>query len=187
MSARRGESSYMKTNISKIGAAILAIVLCVWSTEVRAQTTTTVTTTKGASTEFVPGSQTVVVRTEASAPLRYVVTKQTTIVDEAGAPVAIERISPGSPLSIEYTGTGENLIASRIVVQKAAAVTAPVTTAPVVSEKRTTNTTTRTLTDDEKEALKERKEHRKEQLEKQIEKRKEALGEAKDKLEESDD
>lgn len=175
----------MKINISKIGAATLAVTLCVCATELRAQTTTTttVTTAKGAFTEFVPGSQTVVVRTEASAPLRYVVTKQTTIVDEAGAPVLIERISPGSPLSIEYTGTGENLTASRIVVQKTAAVTAPVTTAPVVSEKHTTTTTTRALTDKEKEALKERKEDRKEELEKQIEKQKEELDEAKDKLE----
>ena len=175
----------MKTNISKIGAATLAVTLCVWAIEVRAQTTTTttVTTAKGAFTEFVPGSQTVVVRTEASAPLRYVVTKQTRIVDDAGAPVVIERISPGSPLSIEYTGTGENLTASRIVVQKTAAVTAPVTTAPVVSEKHTTTTTTRTLTDKEKEALKERKEDRKEELEEQIEKQKDELEEAKDKLE----
>ena len=185
MSALRCDSSDMRTNISKIGAPILAIALCVWSTEMRAQTTTTVSTTKGAFTEFVPGSQTVVVRTEASAPLRYVVTKQTMIVDEAGAPVAIERISPGSPLSVEYTGTGENLIASRVVVQKAAAVTAPVTTtttAPVAAEQHmaTTTATTRTLTHDEKEALKERKE-------KEIEKRKEALEKRKDNLEDDDD
>jgi hypothetical protein len=194
MSALRRESSYMKTNITKIGAALLAFGICIWSTEVRAQTTTTttVTTTKGAFTEFVPASKTVVVRTEAStAPLRYVVTKQTTIVDEAGAPVMIERISPGSPLSIEYTGTGENLVASRIIVQKPAVITAPVTTtttapvttttAPVTTEQHTTTTTatTRTLTHDEKEALKERKE-------KEIEKRKEALEKAKDKLEDDD-
>ena len=57
-------------------------------TELRAQATTTVTTTKGAFTEYVPGSETLVVRTETNpAPSRYVVTKQTTIVDESGAPV----------------------------------------------------------------------------------------------------
>ena len=107
-----------------------------YQTELRAQATTTVTTTKGAFTEYVPGSETMVVRTEtSSAPLRYVVSKQTTIVDESGAPVAIERISPGSPLSIQYTGTGEQLVASRIVVQKPAAVTTePVTTAPVATQ-----------------------------------------------------
>lgn len=169
----------MKTNITKIGTALVAVGLCIWSTEVRAQTTTTVTTTKGAFTEFVPGSQTVVVRTEAAAPLRYALTKQTTIVDESGTPVVIERISPGSPLLIEYTGAGPNLIASRIIVQKPAVVTAPVTTVPVVTEQQTTTTTTRTLTEDEKEALKERKEE-------EIERRKEALEKAKDRLEDED-
>jgi len=89
----------MKIDITKIAMALLAVGIC--TTELRAQATTTVTTTRGAFTEYVPGSETMVVRTEtSSAPLRYVVSKQTTIVDGSGAPVAIERISPGSPLSI---------------------------------------------------------------------------------------
>jgi hypothetical protein len=178
----------MKTNLMKIGAALLAVGICVWSTEVRAQPTATVTTTKGAFTEFVPGSETVVVRTETNpAPLRYVVTKQTTIVDEAGAPVAIERISPGSPLSVQYTSAGDRLVASRIIVQRAPVVTAPVTTVPVTTEETTTTTTTRALTHDEKEALEERTEHQKERVEEQKEKLKEALKKAKDKLDDDDD
>ena len=154
----------------------------------RAQATTTVTTTKGAFTEYVPGSETMVVRTEtSSAPLRYVVSKQTTIVDESGAPVAIERISPGSPLSIQYTGTGEQLVASRIVVQKPAAVTTePVTTAPVATQ-QTTTTTTRALTHDEKHALKEQREHRKKAMKEEIEKEKDALDKAKDKIDDDND
>ena len=154
----------------------------------RAQATTTVTTTKGAFTEYVPGSETMVVRTEtSSAPLRYVVSKQTTIVDESGAPVAIERISPGSPLSIQYTGTGEQLVASRIVVQKAAAVTTePVTTAPVATQ-QTTTSTTRALTHDEKHALKEQREHHKKAMKEEIEKEKDALDKAKDKIDDDND
>jgi hypothetical protein len=134
----------MKTDITKIAVALLAVGIC--TTEMRAQAATTVTTTKGAFTEYVPGSETMVVRTEtSSAPLRYVVSKQTTIVDESGAPVAIERISPGSPLSIQYTGTGERLVASRIVVQRPAEViTEPVTTAPVATQQDTTTSTTTT-------------------------------------------
>jgi hypothetical protein len=176
----------MKIDITKIGVALLAVGIC--TTELRAQATTTVTTTKGAFTEYVPGSETMVVRTEtSSAPLRYVVSKQTTIVDESGAPVAIERISPGSPLSIQYTGTGEQLVASRIVVQKPAAVTTePVTTAPVATQ-QTTTSTTRALTHDEKHALKEQREHPKRELKKQIEKEKDALDKAKDKVEDDGD
>jgi len=181
---------YMKTNITKIGAALLAVGICIWSTEVRAQATTTVTTTKGAFTEYVPGSETMVVKTEtSSAPLRYVVSKQTTIVDESGAPVAIERISPGSPLSIQYTGTGEHLVASRIVVQRPAEVTTePVTTAPVAAQQDTTTstTTTRALSHEEKHALKEQREHRKKAAKEEIEKEKDALDKAKDKIDDDD-
>jgi hypothetical protein len=174
----------MKINTTKIGVALLAVGICIWSAQVRAQRTTTVTTTKGAFTEYVPGSETVVVGTETNPiPSRYVVTKQTKIVDESGAAVAIERISAGSPLAVEYTGTGERLIASRIVVQRPAAVTAPVTTAPVTTQDTaTTTTTTRPLTHDEKHELKEQREHRKEALKEEIEKEKDALEEAKDEL-----
>lgn len=188
----------MKTNITKIGAALLAIGLCLASPGAFAQTTTTVTTSNGAFTEYVPNSQTVVVRTETnSTPLRYTVTKQTTIVDEAGAPVAIERISPGSQLAVDYSGSGERLVASRIVVRKPVAVTAPVTTtvpvtttAPAVSEKQTTTTTTTTtapLTREEKHAVKEARKERKEEMKDEIERKKDALEKAKDKLDDDDD
>jgi hypothetical protein len=191
----------MKTNITKIGATLLAVGLCVWSTQAFAQTTaTTVTTTKGAFTEYVPGSETMVVRTEANpTPLRYTVTKQTTIVDESGAPVAIERISPGSQLSVQYTGTDDQLVASRIVVQRPAAVsapvttttapvtTAPVTTAPVTQQDTTTTTTTnRPLTHHEKHELKEEREHRKKAAKEQIEHEKDALDKAKDRLDDDE-
>lgn len=166
----------MKTNIMRIGPVLLAVGICAWGTDLRAQetattTAATVTTTKGAFTEFVPASETIVVRTETNAaPLRYVVTKQTTIVDESGVPIAIEKISPGSPLSVQYTGTGDRLVASRIVVQKA----------PVATEKNatttTTTTTTRPLTDEEKKAVK-----------KEVEKQKEKAEEAKDKAEDDDE
>jgi hypothetical protein len=180
----------MKTNIRKIGAALLAMGFCLASTAAFAQTTTTVTTSKGAFTEYVPKSETVVVRTEtSSAPLRYTVTKQTTIVDEAGAPVAIERISPGSQLAIDYSGTGERLVASRIVVHKPAPVTtAPVTTAPAVTQQQTTTTTTTApLTREEKRAVKEARKEHKEAVKEDIERKKDDLEKAKDKLDDDDD
>ncbi len=190
--AARYESLEMKTNFKTIGVALLAAGICAWSTEARAQasTTTTVTTTKGAFTEFVPGSKTVVVRSETNPnPLRYTLTEQTTIVDESGAPVAIERISPGSPLAVEYATTGDRLVASRIVVQRPATTTAVTTapatsttttstgTGPVLTERRTTTTTTTTrpLTDDEQDAREDAREDRKERVEERIEKRQEAV------------
>jgi hypothetical protein len=169
----------MKTNIKKIGAALLAVGICVCGSEVRAQTTATVTTTRGAFTEFIPNSETVVVRTAPdTAPLRYVVTKQTTIVDEAGAPVAIQRITPGSPLAVEYTTSGDRLVASRIVVQHV-----PAAPGRVVREQTTTTTTTTApLTDAEEDALEEQQDR----LKDQIEKREKALEKAKDALDDDD-
>lgn len=176
----------MKMNITKIGAGFLAVGICVWSAQGFAQGTTTVTTTRGAFTEYVPGSETMVVRTEANpTPLRYSVTKQTTIVDESGAALPIERIAPGSQLSIQYTGTPEHLVASRIVVQRpSAAVTAPA--GGVVTEQQTTTTTSRPLTHDEKHALKEEREHHKKAMKEEIEHEKDALDKAKDKLDDDD-
>ncbi|MFL6583685.1 MAG: hypothetical protein ACJ8KU_04135 [Chthoniobacterales bacterium] len=133
----------MKIKITLLGAALLAVG-CFWSGPAFAQTATTVTTTNGAFTEYVPGSETMVVRGETgTTPLRYVVSKQTPIVDETGAPVTIERIAPGSPVSIQYTGSGDRLVASRVVVRRAVTATAPVrteavTTAPVRTEAVTT-------------------------------------------------
>jgi uncharacterized protein YbcC (UPF0753/DUF2309 family) len=80
---------------------------------------------------------------------------------------------------VQYTGSGDRLIASRIVVHKT----------PVATERHvtTTSTTTRPLTRDEKEAAKEAVERRKEQVEKASEQEKERLEQLKDKLEDDDD
>jgi hypothetical protein len=177
----------MNTKMTTLGAALLAI-SCFWSSQVFAQTTTTtVTTTNGAFTEYVPGSETMVVRSETgTSPLRYSVTKQTTIVDETGAPVAVDRISPGSQLSVQYTGSGDQLVASRVVVRRAA--TSTVTSAPAVTgqQTNTTTTTTRPLTHKEKHALKEEREHPGRAAKEEIEHQKHAVEKAKDKLDDHD-
>src|SRR6266480_3172790 len=155
----------MNTKMTTLGAALLAIG-CFWSSQVFAQATTTVTTTNGAFTEYVPGSETMVVRSE------------------TGTPVAIDRISPGSQLSIQYTGSGDRLVASRVVVQRAAPASTTVTTVPAVTgqQTNTTTTTTRPLTREEKHALKEEREHPGRAEKKAIEHQKHVLEKAKDKL-----
>jgi hypothetical protein len=176
----------MNTKMTTLGAALLAI-SCFWSSQAFAQTSTTVTTTNGAFTEYVPGSETMVVRSETgTSPLRYSVTKQTTIVDETGAPVAVDRISPGSQLSVQYTGSGDQLVASRVVVRRAA--TSTVTSAPAVTgqQTNTTTTTTRPLTHKEKHALKEEREHPGRAAKEEIEHQKHAVEKAKDKLDDHD-
>ena len=179
------EFHYMKTKMMALGGALLATG-CLWSSQAFAQTST-VTTTNGAFTEYVPRSETMVVRSEAgTSPLHYSVTKQTTIVDDTGAPVAIERISPGSQLSIQYTGSGDRLVASRVVVQRAA--TSTVTSVPEVTgqQTNTTTTTTRPLTHEEKHALKEEREHPGRAAKEEMEHQKRAMEKAKDKLDDHD-
>ena len=174
----------MNTKMITLGAALLAVG-CLWSSQAFAQTTTTVTTSNGAFAEYVPGSETMVVRSDAgTSPLRYTVTKQTMIVDENGTPVAIDRISPGSQLSIQYTSSGDRLVASRVIVRRPETATTAVTSVPAMAGQQTstTTTTTRPLTHEEKHAIKEEREHRKKAEKEEIERQKEALEKAKDKV-----
>lgn len=82
-----------------------------------AQSVTTVTTTAGTVSEFSP--DTIIVRSESSpAPLRYHYSKTTTYVDEAGNPVSMETVKSGVPVTVYYSGAGDQLIADRIVVRR---------------------------------------------------------------------
>lgn len=114
-------------------------------------TVTTTTTTSGAGTvtQYVPGSPNLILRSE-TGPLTYSVSKTTTFVDDAGTPVAVESISPGVPVTVQYVQEGDRMVASRVVV---------------VREKQ------RKLSEDEKDALKDLREAQREQKEKLKEKR----------------
>ena len=99
--------------------------------------TTTTTNSAGTISEFSP--DTIIIRSETSPePLRYSYTKTTTYVDETGAPVTIETVKSGLPVTVYYTKVGDRLVANRVVVRKATVVT-PV--APAIIEKKTTTTT----------------------------------------------
>jgi len=146
-------------------------------------TGSSVTVTKGSVTEFTPGSQTVYIRSTTSPePVRYAVTEQTTIVDQAGQPVAIETIRAGVPAEVHYVTTGDSTVASRIVVNTTAATApAPVAVpapAPVTSTEKTTTTTSRPITTDEIDAEQERLEEKREAEDERLEKLREAAEEA---------
>jgi hypothetical protein len=107
---------------------------------VTTQRTSTVTTTtdantgSGTITEYVPGSPNIILRTENAAPVTYSVSKTTTFVDENGTPIAVERIAPGMPVTVQYVREGDHMVASRVAVVR--------------------ELPQRKLTHDEKEALK---------------------------------
>ncbi|MEO6053018.1 MAG: hypothetical protein ABIP97_03315 [Chthoniobacterales bacterium] len=101
----------------------------------------TTTTTAGTISEFSPN--TIIVKSDtATTPVSYSYTKSTTYVDEAGAPVSIETVKSGLPVTVSYVKEGDHMVANRVVVRKSTTTT---TAAPAaVIEKKTTTTTTTT-------------------------------------------
>ena len=130
-----------QNNLMLTGAALLGLTLITANFTV-AQTavkeTITTTTTAGTISEF--GPETIIIRSETSPdPVRYSYSKTTTYVDEAGAPVSIETVKSGLPVTVYYMKVGDKMVASKVIVRKAI-----VKPAAVIEEKKTTTTTTTT-------------------------------------------
>lgn len=106
--------------------------------------TVVTTTSNGTISEFSPESM--VIRTEtAPAPIHYVIGKEVTYVDDAGAPVAVDVVKSGVPVSVDYVRDGDRMVVRKVIVHKRAAVVVPAApAAPVVEEHKTSTTTTTT-------------------------------------------
>jgi hypothetical protein len=99
-------------------------------------TTTSTVTSAGTISEF--GPEMILLKSESSPdPIRYSYSKTTTYVDEAGAPVSIETVKSGVPVTVYYTKVGNRLLVSKVMVTKS-----PVVPPPVVEKKTTTTTET---------------------------------------------
>ena len=116
----------MKKTIRNIGsAALLGMALItaqttlVAQTAVESSTTTTKTVTSaGTISEFTP--DTIVIKSESSPePIHYTYTKTTTYVDENGAPVSMETVKSGLPVTVYYVKDGDNIVVSKVIVRKA--------------------------------------------------------------------
>lgn len=128
----------MKKSIRNFGSVVLAGAMFVVSSAALAQTTveSTSTTSAGTISEFSPNM--ITVRTETgAAPVSYSYTKTTTYVDENGQPVSIETVKSGLPVTVYYVKDGDRMVASKVIVRRAAMV---IDTVPV--QKTTTTTTT---------------------------------------------
>lgn len=152
---------------------------------VETQRTETVTTTnapgeatiiRGSVTEYTPTSNSVIIRSASNPePVRYSVTKETTVVNQAGEPMTIDTLRSGLPAEVHYHRVGDQIVASRIVVNSSSTTT---TTAPAAVAPSTTVITTpapsRPLTEDQKEELEEKREERAERRAERREKAREA-------------
>jgi len=128
----------MKHITSTFAAAVLLGLSLTTAQIAVAQTTvqTTTTNSAGTITEFSP--DTLVIRTEsAPEPVRYSYSKTTTYVDETGAPVSMETVKSGLPVTVYYIKEGDRMVASKVIVRRTVKAAAP-----VVEEKKTTTTTT---------------------------------------------
>jgi hypothetical protein len=102
-------------------------------------TSSTTITSDGTVSEYSPDA--VMVRTTSSAaPIRYVTSRTTTYVDENGNPVSVETVKSGLPVTVFYDRQGDQLMASRVVVHRAAVVE-PSATAPATTIQKSTTTT----------------------------------------------
>jgi hypothetical protein len=89
----------------------------------RQQTTTTTTTTTDATgtiTEYTPGSA--IVLRESNGPVRYRVGKTVTYVTRSGRVLdpatAKTRVKVGVPVRVHYTGTGDNMVVDRVILDE---------------------------------------------------------------------
>jgi hypothetical protein len=129
--------------MKKVKSFILALTVLVLPCSVLAQEQTRITTTETAGTISELGQDTIVVQSESSSsPLRYSSTKSTTYIDETGAPVSVETVKSGLPVTVYYTREGDRMVADKVVARK----TTTTTGSPMVQEKRTSTTTTTTET-----------------------------------------
>lgn len=126
--------------MKKVQSFVLALSVLVLPCSVLAQEQMSVTTTETAGTISELNPDTIVVRSEtSSSPMRYSSTKSTTYVDETGAPVSVETVKSGLPVTVYYTRDGDRMIADKVMVRKTTTTT---TENPMIETKQTRTTTT---------------------------------------------
>jgi len=140
----------MKQNrFTKILAAGAACALAVGTTLAQQSSTTTVTTGgsdvstttststmdgTGTITAFTPSSDYITFRSQTSAePVKYYVSKQTTVVDPTGQAVELSMLRPDMPVRYTYVKEGDRMMVTRVTLEK-----------PISYYKKETTTTTTT-------------------------------------------
>ena len=133
----------MKTVMSLVLALAVLMMPCALFAQ-QEKVTVTTTETAGTISDFSP--DTIMIRTEtSSSPTSYSYTKSTSYVDDTGAPVSMETVKSGLPVTVYYTREGDRMIADKVVVRKTTTTTTNTKTeSPVIEKRSTTTTTTKT-------------------------------------------
>jgi hypothetical protein len=104
-----------------LSIALACVAQFAWA-QVSETTTTTTTTTdaNGTITEYTPGNA--IVLRETSGPVRYRFGKTVTYVTRSGRVLDEDtvrtRVKVGIPVRVHYTGTGDNMLVDRVIVDE---------------------------------------------------------------------
>lgn len=108
----------MKKTLLSIALACAAPLA--WAQVSETTTTTTTTDANGTITEYTPGSA--IVLKETSGPVHYRVGKSVTYVTRSGKvldpDVVKTRVKVGVPVRVHYTGTGDNMVVDRVILDE---------------------------------------------------------------------
>jgi len=103
-----------------LSIALAAAAPFAWAQVSETTTTTTTTEGNGTITEFTPGSA--IVLKESSGPRRYRFGKTVTYVTRSGKVLDEDtvrtKIKVGVPVRVHYTGTGDDLMVDRVIVDE---------------------------------------------------------------------
>lgn len=132
----------MKTvKLLVVGLAVLIMPYGVFADQEKTVSTVTKTESMGTVSEVKP--DTIVIRSEtSSSPTNYSYTKSTTYVDDTGAPVSLETVKSGLPVTVYYTQEGDRMIANKVVVRRTTTTTTEKPAMETIERKRTSTTTT---------------------------------------------
>jgi len=81
------------------------------------ETTTTTTESTGTVTDFTPG-QMMVLKTEATEPVRYKFSKQVTYVTSDGRVIQPSKIRKDSKVHVHYVKDGDDMLVDKVIVTK---------------------------------------------------------------------
>ena len=108
----------MKKIVLSIALAFVAPLA--WAQVSQTTTTTTTTDGNGTITEYTPGSA--IVLKETGGPVRYRFGKTVTYVTRSGRvldpDVVRTKVKVGVPVRVHYSGTGDNMIVDRVIVDE---------------------------------------------------------------------
>jgi hypothetical protein len=79
------------------------------------ETTTTTTESFGTVTDFTPG-QTIVLKTEASEPMRYKFGKTVTYVTADGRVIDASKVKKDSKVRVHYIKQGDDMVVDKVIV-----------------------------------------------------------------------